>query len=272
MSIEAIKNLCYDKLEDNQDYISVEHFLSLQSRNLVILNSIVYLNGFLTQDKRLYIWFPTPPIKDELQNDYIKKSRKNLERLLKLDFLSIILDMRNNIGGTFFTFFDTLYPIMKFNKEKNILMFGKNINEEFSTIFYTDHKKINIKFQNGEISSKQLTKSKIFLEKFNKIEILINEKTMSSAEIITIVLKNNFDETIIYGTHTGGLTNGCSKRTFYHEESDGFVLIPIFTFAASSVDKNMIAFNEKKFDGLNIYLGKIHADYPIDNIINYIKN
>jgi Peptidase family S41 len=259
--IDKFKNTFYDECYDSQDFCNILHFISLQPYYNARVVSQPYANGFITRDNALYIWMPTPPEDDSMQKSYVQKSRANIEKLVAkyMHGNTLILDLRNNIGGNFFTFYNTLLPLLRLvlKPGKNILLFGEDTSGELSNIFYEENNFACIKFSSGHILSEKIIPAKNVLsaKQINETIILVNERTMSSAEIICIILLENFPNAKIYGCDTGGLTNGCNMTKLIGVE----IKVPIFIFKASN-----IANNAKIADGCkNIlctnYNGKIPA-------------
>lgn len=253
--MNQVKKYIYGSVNDGQDFISLLHFLYLQPYNSVRPITQGFADGFITNEGKLYIWMPTPPEKDDEQQNYIAKSRKNIAKLLANNYDELILDLRNNIGGNFFTFYNTLLPFFRLKVSATlhqILMFGEDLQGNLSNVFFEHNGIIGIKFTNGYVMKNDVYPLKSVSKPLNKVAILVNERTMSSSEIMCILFLENFPGAKLYGNDTGGLTNGCNLNKIDGAE----IKVPIFTFKSSSVENN----TSNNLNLLHNYKGKIKAE------------
>jgi hypothetical protein len=252
--MDIIKKFSYNKLYDGQDFVSLAHFIYLQPHTSVRPISQGYADGFLIPSSNsLYIWMPTPPNSDAEQLNYIKQSRRKIDKLILGQYSNLILDLRNNIGGIFFTFYNVLLPFLRLKvsaTEHQTLMYGLDGNGELSNEFFENNGWIAIKFASGYVMKEEIYSLRAKSRDLASVTILVNERTMSSAEIMCILFQQNFSDVKVYTSNTisagtGGLTNGCSLYKLDNAE----VKVPVFTFVAGSVANNAEKKNMRNYTG-----------------------
>lgn len=231
--------------------ISLAHFVSLQPREcMFVKDSFVpeakIINGIL------YFWMPTPGKGKEAQITYAKAARECISQLANEDFSEIIIDVRNNIGGVLSTFINSILPFVCHDPRFNVFelrsdkseslyntfqpyMFGINKDGKQECRFVIEGTNHRIMFDNDSLDDElipiEITEKDRFAGK--KIHVICNKYTMSSGEIICIIMRMLGHK--IYGEKTRGLTNGCrsiesstvkSALIPYYIISDGKIIYP----------------------------------------------
>lgn len=164
----------------------------------------------------------TPPT-PELAKLYTLKIRKELMKLDSLPNLSgFIVDLSNNTGGFAFSQPLALSPL--FND--SIVAYEANNKGEFYEIICSNNEyrnKANKRVISLDYENKLIHKNK-------KIAVLISEKTSSSGEFVSLILKSQ-ENSRLFGTETNGLTTSLEQIKF----SNGAAL---FLAQANWYDRN----------------------------------
>lgn len=220
--IEGIAKASFCRPKREQRYISLAHFLSLQPRECMkvkdehypdmMVGSVREIFGRPDDTRIAYIWLPTPPKKSSDQNKYVEKCRRRMMTLVGSQFDEVLLDVRGNIGGVLSTVIDAIYPMLAKRLEGVYLHGIDNVGKRVATfefLNYHDGKIIHlIRPSEAYIPADILPVEPELADIFDNkpINILCNRYTMSTGEIICIVVRKIGGK--IYGEKTRGLTNG----------------------------------------------------------------
>jgi C-terminal processing protease CtpA/Prc len=217
--IKGIAKSTFCKPKDKQKYISLAHFVSLQPRECMFVKDNFVPDGMIS-DGKMYIWFPTPGKGKEVQNLYASAARECIDKLVTEcdNFSEVIVDVRNNIGGILSTFINAILPLIchdvRFAGKSDApsYLYGIDKNGKKECDFKICDNTHRIIFSNGESLDDELIPIKDSeRDRFagKKISVLCNKYTMSSGEIVCIIMRMLGHK--IYGEKTRGLTNGCKN-------------------------------------------------------------
>lgn len=261
--INGIAMSTFCKPKEKQKYISLAHFVSLQPRECMFVKDNFVPDGMIING-RIYIWFPTPGKGKAAQQEYAKAARDCIDRLVSecSNFTEVIVDVRNNIGGILSTFINAILPLISYEYRFSCkirdsgytpYMYGIGKNGEKECEFRIEGNNHRIVFSDSESLDDELipikdTEKDRFAGK--KIYVLCNKYTMSSGEIVCIIMRMLGHK--IYGEKTRGLTNGCKNTSTINVKS---ALIPYYSIS----------------DGATNYLDGVRPDYPESVILPIIK-
>ncbi len=232
--IEGINKGSFCKAKPTERYVSIAHFVTLQSMQCIQLKESYVPDGYAhsrENNSRIFIWLPTPDSSAEEQVKYVAESRKLINRLVEENpnFTELVLDLRCNIGGVLAVFIDAILPIISGSPIINgNYMYGKDVNDKVIATFTIKDGKhiINVDGENIIANLTEVNTPNVFAGK--NISILCNRFTMSSGEILCMLFRYlgelGYFNCKIYGEKTRGLTNGCIVRSLGETE----VMIPIY--------------------------------------------
>ncbi len=146
-------------------------------------------------------------IGNEIQTEqYIKSITDKIDQQNNLLIIGWIIDLRDNFGGN-------MWPMMA--------SIGSFLDSGTQGYFFdADNKSSEWRFEEGKVYSDTTilaeNKHNISLFGKNRIAVLINNKTASSGEAMTVLLKG-YDNAKIFGIPTFGVSTGCESFTL----SDG---------------------------------------------------
>lgn len=226
----------FDKLDllfgsklDRRLCFSLTHYAGVQNiRDLTISAKIVKPEFFVMRDT-LFIWMPTP----KQDKEYVSVFQKELSRKMNSKIKNIVIDVRSNIGGNIHTFISCVYPLFGQKLESDYLH-GYDSSDSIIVNFCVENGKSKVIFldQPGNLVE-SIPKTKIYNFDTAKISIICNEFTMSSGEIMCLLVKKFGG--IIYGdSQTGGLVNGNKKYTINCDDGYANVLSPFYNIGYDS--------------------------------------
>jgi len=154
-----------------------------------IIESPIYPMVKINND-RMRLYFPTPYKYNTKSEDL--KLIKYTQKLIA-DHApgkkEIILDLRGNLGGNFSVFYSALYALLPDYKNDTIITGVNSINEEIMQMKNINDK-LYIEFDNPSGNGKSKFYFDLIPQKVNhnaKIKVEINEKSMSSSQLIAIM-------------------------------------------------------------------------------------
>ena len=134
--IEGINRGSFCKVKATERYVSIAHYVTLQSMQCIQLKESYLPDGYSSHQNdgyihridgysshqndgyihqsRIFIWLPTPNSSTEVQAEYVAKCRNLINDLLQQnpDFTELVLDLRCNIGGVLAVFINAILPII----------------------------------------------------------------------------------------------------------------------------------------------------------------
>ncbi len=176
-----------------------------------------FLMSFWTKYKDgVLLFFPTPPydkkpIEDKI-NNFIQDTRNIIDEMMKTKPKKIYLDLRCNNGGFIHVFYNSLYSILP--KYDGLILSGVDLNGK-EIMQLKEEKDELILTIDDPINGKMLIDKKIGTDKKYKlpeIEVLVNTRTASSAEMIMIMYSQKGYK--VTGEPTMGLTSGMLTQFF----------------------------------------------------------
>ena len=191
-----------------------------------------FLMTYYTEQKSgvVRLIFPTPPydkeIDDNKLNAFIEDTRNIIDDMMKkAKPKKIILDLRCNNGGYIHVFYNSLYPILP--KYDGLILSGVDLDGKELMRLEDKDKKLSLVIDdpiNGKITITNDIINPFKYDKIPKIEVLVNSRTASSAEMIMIMYAQRGFKVV--GEPTMGLTSGMLTQMF-----DGYnVHIPYYWF------------------------------------------
>jgi hypothetical protein len=188
-----------------------------------------YLISFWTKhgDDTLF-FFPTPPYDkepiDAKLESFTNDTRKIIDDMMKSKPKKILLDLRCNNGGFIHVFYNSLYPILP--KYDGVVLTGVDLDGK--EVMSLEEKDESLKLTVNDPNSGKMEIDKKIPEprkhKLPEIEVLVNSRTASSAEIIMILFAQRGFK--ITGEPTMGLTSGMLTQSY----SNYNVHIPSYWF------------------------------------------
>jgi len=256
--ITGIAKATFCQPKPTQKYISLAHFVSLQPRECMFVKDNFKPDGIII-GSIMYLWFPTPDKSDSAQLEYAQAARRRINELITEcpNFTEVIVDIRNNIGGILSTFIDAILPLFANNSifmdSDGVYLYGIDKDGKEEAKFKISGTKHYIILGDGEQLEADLIpigdiEKAAFTGK--KISIICNRYTMSSGEIICIIMRK-LGHTV-YGEPTRGLTNGCR---IIRSGQTKRALIPYYSIS----------------DGRTVYKHGIKPDKPESAITKYLK-
>lgn len=208
-AIDLTLRLTKDKhsffLYPSYDSISKEYTSQFNSKNQIIPN----IKTNVIDKEIIYLELKGFASNDSLSNLYSKKIYKTIDTLKK--FNEWIIDLRNNSGGK-----QGMFPLgFSVFLNNSIINYSKDnrnnliVNKISKGVFLRNEEKID------SIKTKDYKKLK------NKIAILINENTKSSAEILAFSLRKNANAKL-FGSKTAGLLSNINVYSLTSGASFGF--------------------------------------------------
>lgn len=227
--IKGINKGSFCKADVKERYVSLAHFVTLQSMECVKLTESYMPDGYAS-DSKIFIWLPTPDKSRDQQAEYVATARALIDRLTaEIPNAEVVIDLRCNIGGVLSTFIDAILPFIIEGitaLADGIYMYGKDASNNKIAKFYINQNNEHVIDVDGDLIVSKLTPAKPV--KCSNISILCNKYTMSSGEILCMVFRylgelGNF-ACKIYGEKTRGLTNGCVEKTLGNTK----VMVPVY--------------------------------------------
>lgn len=203
----------------------VDGLAKIREEKLAIIEPISdkdYIMPYWVKRKNNILFvFPTPPYDKKMSSTledtlvkFINDTRKCLTEIAEIrpKPKKLILDLRSNVGGYIHVFYDALYPILP--KHVGIVLSGVDLLGNEIMQLSEDNKELNLIIKdpyNGTIKiNNKLTEPKKL--KIPKIEVWVNSRTASSAEMIMIMYKQTGHK--IVGGPTMGLTSGMLTQSY----------------------------------------------------------
>jgi len=257
--IKDIDRVTFCDTKEQQKYISLAHFVSLQPRECMKVKDDYSPDGMII-NRRLYFWLPTPPKKQGAET-YITDARNKLKELVQQPFDEIIIDVRNNIGGILSIVIDAMLPIICDNidntdnrgstEKSNEYLFGvDNKGKRMASFTLTNNEHI-INVEGSTIREVLHPVEPELVGKFNKpISVICNRYTMSTGEIVCIIVR--LMGGVVYGERTRGLTNG---MTIISTNKTKSVAIPTYTIC----------------DGKHVYKNGVEPDKPLSAVLSRLR-
>lgn len=160
--------------------------------------------------------FPTPPYDkkpiEEKVNSFIQDTQNIIDDMMKTKPKKIYLDLRCNTGGHIHVFYNSLYALLP--KYDGLILSGVDLNgkEIMRLKDENDHMVLTLDDPiNGNMEFKNKV-SNTHKYKLPEIEVLVNSRTASSAEIIMIMYSQKGYK--ITGEPTMGLTSGMLTQLY----------------------------------------------------------
>ena len=236
--INYIKNLdIYNTDNTNNNYSEYNgkysDLLVLFMNNYTI-ESVVYPIVDIMKTNQLYIYFPTPFGKatNKQKTEIIKFTNEKITHFLKNNkIINVVIDLRNNYGGDFSVFYDSLISVLPdYNNKIIVTGYNPKYGDVAKICNENGYLRIYIKTPNESKMnchySYKLLNKKIYN---GNITVLIDKKSMSSSQLIAIMCR---DHTVI-GSAPELYTNGSLQISipnmstvipyYYFKDSNGKV-------------------------------------------------
>ena len=238
-TIDAIKHACPDELIDDQDYISIEHFLAVQSINNVMLFNKSYIEGKILNNGGIYLFIYNLPLDNYDNEDYILNTSNYITDLMRLspDFDNITIDYTNNVGGVILDFVDSLIYVLHLlvDVRKNIdlaKLYSKSGKEEGR--FYLENGLFHLEYYDSITYKNNIGINEEMLKILDKkrgkvkINIILNEKSGSSAEICPLIFESFGAK--LYGQVANIKSYGLINSMKRIDGNNSNILIPCYNF------------------------------------------
>ena len=220
----------YTAIECTLHFIEDKHGFFRRTKNNFLLNdslSIPDIKTTIVGRDIGYIKIKGFGANNSLSKKYALKIRKSFKDLDNSSNLSgWIIDLKDNNGGTDYSQFLGLSPLFK----DSIIAYTKNNKGVFKKIICS-----NNYFRGSSGSIQSINFDSTLKNKNKKIAVLINSKTASLGELVTLALKSQ-GNTKIFGSESRGMTTGLKEIRF---NPGGAVLFFSNEFICDS-DKNII--------------------------------
>lgn len=207
----------------------------------------IFLNGYSIEshikpiigmwDKNLYIYFPTPCkyISESVKSDIASFTQNAIKENLKNNPEKVIIDLRHNLGGEINVFYDSLIGVLPDYKNKTLVC---GHNDKFGDVAKITHEEdtFNIYLKKPNKEMKKVFTRKLQNEKiwFGKTELWIDEKSMSSSQLIAVMMIQEYGRESVRGSSSAPYTNGSLPIDL----DDILAVIPYYYFK----DKNNIIY------------------------------
>lgn len=160
------------------------------------------------------IYFPTPFTKaSESDNKkLIKETRKLIEEATKKlgDSGKITIDLRANLGGDFSVFYSALYALLPEYDNRPII---NGVNSGVLVAKIEEKKgKLRIIINDNVVFEKEINPIKKWK---GRVFVRINDKSMSSSQLIAIMFIDTFGRDRVLGTAPELYTNGSLSHPYY---------------------------------------------------------
>ncbi|CAN0384243.1 unnamed protein product, partial [Ascophyllum nodosum] len=173
-------------------------------------------------DNKFTLYFPTPDIKlsdDEIEM-LIQHTHDLIDEGMSQNPDRVVLDMKGNHGGNFYVFYASLYPFLPYI---NPIIIGVNKQGEKVAEIRDDNDVLRIIIEGMCVYSKKITRTK----KYDiKVHLEIDERSMSSSQLITLIFLQTLGQSYITGNSPALYTNGSS---FVRGENEFYIPYYIFT-------------------------------------------
>lgn len=208
-------NIIEDKIPPNY----IDGIAHARVKKMIIVEAATgddYLLTFWDKYKNNYLlFFPTPPYDKEKIDDkldsFVTDTRKIIDDLMKHKPKKIILDLRCNNGGFIHVFYNALYPILP--KFDGLILSGVDLNGKEIMRLEDNNNSLDLSIKdpvNGDVCIKTPIINPI---KHNvKVEVWVNARTASSAEMIMIMFAQRGFK--VKGEPTMGLTSGMLTQIY----------------------------------------------------------
>ena len=169
------------------------------------------------------------------------------------DYENIIIDLRDNTGG-----------------------YEKAVQEVAGIFLGKDKVVLHKKYANGEVDT-DYTISNAYYDNFKKIIILTNQRTASAAEVLTLALYEQHENTTIVGTTTYG--KGVMQTSYLLKDNSAVKITTAYWTSPNDVSINKVGITpdvEVKLDDIfyeTIYGTEMDEDvtYTYDSVSDYVK-
>lgn len=263
--IEGINRGSFCKSKATERYVSIAHYVTLQSMQCLQLKESYLPDGYFRHpdgnvhqndryfhhsngninSSRIFIWLPTPDSSAERHAEYVAKCRNLIDDLVQQnpDFTELVLDLRCNIGGVLATFINAILPIIagygpfreviEGSSKKIEYMHGKDVNDKNIATFTIEKsagKLQHIINVDGDILVSDLLPVSPISDKFKgkRISILCNRYTMSSGEILCMLFRHLGEMGYFDCKLYGEKTRGLTNGCMVKTIGDVSVTIPIY--------------------------------------------
>lgn len=184
---------------------------------------------------------------DSFDDGTLKDFKEEYNKLKEQNIKSLIIDLRNNGGG--------------------IVLEATNIADLFT------EKDKTLLIMQGKDKTEEITKSKLDKEIDVPVVILVNDKTASASEILTLALKENIDTTKVVGTKTYG--KGVIQTIFSLKDGSGIKLTTEEYFSPNHNSINKVGitpdYEVELPEDSNIYLLEEKDDTQLQKAIELSK-
>jgi hypothetical protein len=230
--IKGINKGSFCKANTDERFVSLAHFVTLQSMECIKLTESYMPNGY-SDNNKLFIWLPTPDKSRDQQAVYVRESRALIARLLAEvpNPTEITIDLRCNIGGVLSVFIDAILPfVIEPLTAIKTYMHGKNMHHkviaDFNLRISNSAKITHVINVEGDLIESELQPAEpVKCPRFN---VLCNRYTMSSGEILCMLFRYlgelGYFTCKLYGEKTRGLTNGCVEKTV----GSAKIMVPVY--------------------------------------------
>lgn len=189
-----------------------------------------------SDDSFIQFVFPSPPFDEDhkkikkIAKEFIQETRRCIYEIIDKNPQKIVLDLRNNVGGFIYVFYDALLPLLP-QVEGQKIMFG--VDKNGCEVMNFSQSQGSMKLVTTGIEEHKL--SPVQKRPKCEVEVWVNSRSASSSEFIMILCAQEGYN--IIGGPTMGLTTGmtsfdldggtASLPTYIFKDKNGKIYQPI---------------------------------------------
>lgn len=220
-------------LVGDQNTTGYEYLVNMLADRLIVMKSVKTENYiwpfYIEHPDFIQFIFPSPPFENKhdskllrITTRFVTETRHVIDEIISKNPQKIVIDLRNNIGGYLYVFYNGLLPLLP--QRKNLIMTG--IARDGSEIIH---------FTNtGDRLILATPDKKTIIEEINldpirsrpkcPVVVQVNKRSASSAEFIMVLFKQ--ENLPVIGEPTLGLTTGMQSARI----GDATVALPVYIF------------------------------------------